>query len=103
MSRKRGLKDVAELEDKAEEAVQFLKHLTNRHRLMILCALIEAEQSVTELVDKLPISQSATSQHLAKMREEGLIRAQRDRQRIVYSLVDPTVESILAVLVKRFC
>ena len=76
--------DLAALESRAAEAAEFLKSLANKHRLMILCALVERECSVGELVDKLGISQPNTSQHLLRLKAEGLIAGRRSGSVIYY-------------------
>ena len=81
---------IAELERKAGEAAHLLKLLANENRLLILCRLVLArELSVNDLVDAVGISQSALSQHLAKMREEGLLATRREAQTVFYRIADP--------------
>jgi ArsR family transcriptional regulator, virulence genes transcriptional regulator len=87
----------------AEKAEVFLKALANRHRLMVLCQLHEGECSVGALVDAVGISQSALSQHLAKLREDGLVVTRRHAQTIYYSLADDRASRVIAVLYDLFC
>jgi len=87
----------------AEQAESFLKQLANRNRLMILCVLTEGELSVTELNTRVPISQSALSQHLAKLREAGLVSTRRESQTVYYSLDDPDVSLIIGCLYQKYC
>ena len=95
---------IAEFERKAGEAAQLLKLLANENRLLILCRLVLArELSVNDLVDAVGISQSALSQHLAKMREEGLLATRREAQTVYYRIADPNAERLLALLKGIYC
>lgn len=87
----------------AEEAAAFLKLMANPHRLMILCHLQGAEMSVGELNAHLPVSQSALSQHLAILRNSGLVATRRDQQTIYYRLASPETSSIMDELYEQFC
>ena len=91
-------------EEKATEAAQMLKALSNEKRLMILCKLLEhGEMSVNALIGHVGLSQSALSQHLARMREEKIVDTRRDAQQIFYRVADPRVRDILATLKNTFC
>jgi Predicted transcriptional regulators len=92
-----------ELEARAAEAEAFLRSLASRHRLMILCSLLESEMPVSELVRRLGLSQSNLSQHLAKLREEGLVATRRDGTAIFYRIGSDRVRPILAELYRLFC
>ena len=95
-----------ELEDmlsRSAEAEGFLKQLSNSKRLMILCVLSEGELSVGELNQRVPLSQSALSQHLAKLRAVGFVSTRRESQSIFYKLADPRVVSIIHSLYQVFC
>ena len=94
---------VAELAPKAGEAESFLKALANRHRLMILCQLHGGELSVTALQEALGLSQSSLSQHLARLRADEVVKTRRSSQSIYYSISNPAVSSVMAVLYERFC
>lgn len=92
------------LEDKAAEVANILRALANERRLMILCKLVEwGEANVGTLADAVGLSQSALSQHLAKMREEGLVTFRRDAQTIWYRISDPRIEQLFATLHDIFC
>ncbi|MBP2296245.1 ArsR/SmtB family transcription factor [Azospirillum rugosum] len=93
----------AELEARAAEAEAFLRSLASRHRLMILCSLLEGEMPVGELVRRLGLSQSNLSQHLAKLREEGLVATRRDGTAIFYRIGSDRVRPILVELYRQFC
>jgi DNA-binding transcriptional ArsR family regulator len=95
--------DIEKLLPKAEKAEAFLKALASKHRLMVLCELHQGECSVGALVDAVGLSQSALSQHLARLREDGLVATRRDGQTIFYSLANEDASRIMAVLYDLFC
>lgn len=81
-----------------------LKALGNGRRLMVLCKLVEhGERTVTDLAVDVGLSQSALSQHLARMREEGLVTFRRESQTLWYRLADPRAEVLLATLYQLYC
>jgi ArsR family transcriptional regulator, virulence genes transcriptional regulator len=95
---------VARFAAEAGEAVSLLKAMANESRLLILCYLAETgEMSVGELVDKVGLSQSALSQHLAKLREEGLVATRKEAQTVFYRVREPKAEQLLALLHDLFC
>lgn len=95
---------ISELEARAAQAAQFLKLLANETRLLVLCHLLSAgETSVSKLVDEVGLSQSALSQHLAKLREDGLVTFRRASQTLFYRVCDARAELVLAVLTDIFC
>lgn len=85
----------------AAEAARLLKSLSNEHRLMLLCQLSEGERQVSQLQTSL--SQSALSQHLARLREDGLVAARRDGTAAFYRISDPAALSVIAVLARIYC
>ena len=88
----------------AAEAVVVLKSIAHEGRLLVLCYLIEAgELSVGELVDRIDLSQSALSQHLAKLRAEGLVATRKSSQTVYYRIADPRVLTLLATLHDLYC
>ena len=87
----------------AEEASHFLKLMSNPHRLMILCHLLDHELCVTEINEWVPLSQSALSQHLAVLRHSGVVKTRRDQQTIYYSLASAAVTSLIGELYQQFC
>lgn len=96
--------DTEALEAKAEEVAAVLRALGNERRLMILCKLVEwGEANVTALAEAVGLSQSALSQHLAKMREEGIVAFRREAQTLWYRVADPRIESLFATLHDLFC
>ena len=92
-----------ELATRAAEAEAFLKAMANRYRLMILCQLHQGEKSVTTLQGGVGLSQSALSQHLARLREDGLVKTRRESQTIFYSLATPNVSELIALLYRLYC
>ena len=95
---------IAELERKAAEAASLLKLLANENRLLILCRLVVAgEMSVGDLADAVDLSQSALSQHLAKMRGDGLVATRREAQTVFYHIADPSAARLLALLKNIYC
>lgn len=88
----------------ASEASRLLKALSNESRLLVLCFLVEAgELSVGELTVRVGLSQSALSQHLAKLREEGLVTTRKESQSVFYRVCDPKAEQVLALLHQIYC
>ena len=85
------------------EAAGFLKILANDRRLMILCELLKGERSVGELEDIVGLSQSALSQHLARLRRSHLVKTRRKSQTIYYRIVDPGVTKIIGALYDLYC
>jgi DNA-binding transcriptional ArsR family regulator len=92
-----------EMLQQSSQAATFLKALSNENRLMILCHILDQELSVTALNDKLPLSQSALSQHLAVLRKDGLVNTRRESQTIFYSIGDQRVKELITTLHNLFC
>lgn len=95
--------DVLELEKNAGRAADLLGAMANPRRLMVLCKLVEGERSVNALADSVGLSQSALSQHLAKLREKGLVATRRDAQTIYYRIASEEVRGILSTLYGLYC
>lgn len=87
----------------ADRASELLKAMANRHRLLILCQLVEGERSVGELADFLGIRDSGVSQHLALLRKDGLVAARRDGQTIWYSIASAEARILLSAIYSIFC
>jgi DNA-binding transcriptional ArsR family regulator len=98
-------RELDKLRDNAGEAADFLSLLANDRRLLILCELLAAhEMSVGNLADAVDLSQSALSQHLSKLRAEGLVETRRESQTIFYKLsADERVTQTLSFLKNLFC
>lgn len=95
--------DPAEMQGHAREAGALLKLLSNEHRLLILCLLSQGELSVGELNERVALSQSALSQHLALLRSRRLVQTRRDRQTIYYSLADGPAVLLIETLHGIYC
>jgi DNA-binding transcriptional ArsR family regulator len=91
------------LEASAAEAEAFLRSLASRHRLMILCRLVDGEASVGEMLQTLGLNQSNLSRHLALLREEGLVATRREGTVIHYRIASDRVRPFLAELQRLFC
>lgn len=88
---------------KAGEAAALLKALAHEARLMVLCQLLDGEHAVGALQENSGLSQSALSQHLARLREDGLVDTRREAQTIYYRLADPNVARLLDTLAHIYC
>jgi ArsR family transcriptional regulator len=96
--------DPKTFEKQAVEVADILRALANERRLMILCKLVEwGEGNVSALADAVGLSQSALSQHLGKMREEGLVTFRRESQTLWYCIADPRIEQLFTTLHRLFC
>lgn len=87
----------------ATDAVNLLKGLANESRLMIMCVLSEGELSVGQLNERIKLSQSALSQHLAVLREQALVETRRESQTIYYRLADSAAMNIIELLHEVYC
>lgn len=95
--------DLQQMSQSAGRASALMKTLGHRDRLMILCHLAGGEKSVGQIADLLEISQSPLSQHLSRMRKEGLVETRREAQTIFYSLKSGEAARIVEVLYELFC
>jgi ArsR family transcriptional regulator, virulence genes transcriptional regulator len=96
--------DLDSFEKQATEVAGVLRALANERRLMILCKLVEwGEANVNTLAEAVGLSQSALSQHLAKMRDEGIVTFRRESQTIWYRIADPRIEQLFATLYGLYC
>lgn len=93
----------AELEQNARKASALLKAMANERRLLILCYLAEGERSVGELERMISLSQSALSQHLARLRRDGLVTTRRSAQTIYYALAGREAGAIMETLHALYC
>lgn len=91
------------LEDNADRAATMLASMANARRLMMLCHLVDGECSVGALAERVGLSQSALSQHLARMRALGLVVARRDGQTVYYRLASREVMAVLETLHALYC
>jgi DNA-binding transcriptional ArsR family regulator len=93
----------ATLEGRAEYVAQRLAILANAKRLLILCELAKGEMSVGALQARVGLSQSALSQHLAKLREAEMVATRRESQTIFYRIDDPQLDVLMQALYEAFC
>lgn len=95
--------DLNSMQAAADYASELLKVLANRHRLMILCMLMEGEKSVGQLVELLGVRNSTVSQNLATLRRCGLISGRRDGQMIWYRVESSPARGVLESLYSSLC
>ena len=95
--------DLAQMHRSAKSATKLLKALSNETRLIVLCQLVDGEKSVGELMSLVGIGQSALSQHLARLREDGLVRTRREAQTIYYALEGDEARRVLELLYAIYC
>jgi ArsR family transcriptional regulator len=95
--------DLSQFEASAAEAAKLLKALSNERRLMILCQLGDRELAVGQIQPLVGLSQSALSQHLAVLREQGVVATRREGQVIFYRIADPAAVKVVATLAEIFC
>ncbi len=95
---------LAALQEKAAEAARLLRLLGNENRLLLLCHLVaEGEMTVGTLAEAIGLSQPALSQHLARLREDGLVETRKAAQAVFYRLADPKAARLLGVLRDLYC
>lgn len=98
------LPNMARIQERAEEASRLLKSLSNTHRLQIMCLLVDGEMTVGQINARLTdLSQSALSQHLARLRVEGLVLTRREAQAVWYALADGPSHCIMLALHGIYC
>lgn len=99
----KNIMNIESVEENVETAVNLLKALSNEKRLIIVCALYKGEKSVGELEEIVGLSQSALSQHLARLRRDGLVQTRREAQTIYYSMDDESTRNVLKCLYDIYC
>jgi len=95
--------DVSQFEASAAQAAKLLRALANERRLMILCQLADGERSVGQIQPLVGLSQSALSQHLAVLREEGIVASRREATSLWYRIADPAALKVVGTLAEIFC
>lgn len=95
--------EMEKMADAARSASGLLKLLANENRLMILCQLADGEKSVGELVGLIGLGQSPLSQHLSRLRQDGLVTTRRAGQSIYYSLDSEEAARVIHVLYEIYC
>lgn len=98
-----GTVDLESMQASAMRASALLKSMGNPHRLMVLCQLAKGERSVGELERMIGLSQSALSQHLARLRRDNLVQTRRSAQTIYYSLAGPEAHAVITTLYQLYC
>ncbi|WP_434356758.1 metalloregulator ArsR/SmtB family transcription factor [Parasalinivibrio latis] len=91
------------MEQNAPQAVTLLKAMANERRLFILCYLLEGELSVGVMSEKVGLSQSALSQHLAWLRRDGLVKTRKEAQTVYYSLKSDEARKVMETLHSLYC
>lgn len=100
---KRGMPELAAVQEHATEAAALLKALASDQRLLVLCTLLDGALAVGDINERVPLSQSALSQHLAVLRSAGLVTTRRESQTIYYALAQGPALKIMEVLYEAFC
>lgn len=95
--------DLETLQENARRATALLRAMGNPHRLMILCQILGGEKNVSELERLIGLSQSALSQHLARLRRDRLVQTRRSAQTIFYSLAGEEAKAVLSTLYTLYC
>lgn len=95
--------DLAEMARHADDAAALLKALANEQRLLVMCSLVDGPKSVGELNERVELSQSALSQHLAVLRAAGVVTTRREGQTIWYALADGPATAVMHALHASFC
>jgi DNA-binding transcriptional ArsR family regulator len=93
----------SQMQEHAADAAGLMKALGNESRLMILCLLTEGERSVSDLNELIPLSQSALSQQLARLRQQGLVKTRRESQTIYYALANGPADQVIQLLHQIYC
>jgi ArsR family transcriptional regulator len=95
--------DLSALEERAGEVAGAMRALANEKRLLILCQLSAGEMSVGTLADAVGLSQSALSQHLARMRDDGIVDFRREAQSVKYRIADKRISELMQTLYGLYC
>jgi len=95
--------DLGAMQAAATDACALLKVLANPDRLLLMCRLSQAEQSVGALEEELDIRQPTLSQQLGVLRDNGLVATRREGKNIFYSVTSPQALAVMGVLYEQFC
>jgi DNA-binding transcriptional ArsR family regulator len=95
--------DIERLQDKAGDAARLLALIANEKRLLMLCRLVSGEAVVGELVDLTGLAGSAVSQHLAKLKAEGIVTSRKAGLNVYYRLADDRAARVISVLKDIYC
>ncbi|MBY0561125.1 MAG: metalloregulator ArsR/SmtB family transcription factor [Hyphomicrobium sp.] len=91
------------MERHAEQAAAFLAALASPHRMKILCQLSDGEKCVSDLIAATGIPQTSMSQHLAKLKKEGIVVFRREHRTLLYAIVNPLASAIMVLLSDHYC
>ncbi len=94
---------VDDMEQSVHEASLLLKALSNECRLLILCNLLDGEKSVSELNQRIDLSQSALSQHLARLRRDNLVKVRKQAQTVYYRIASDEAEQVIGLMHQLYC
>jgi len=97
------MQDMQAMKEKAKEIAALLKILANENRLLILCELLKSPMTVSNLLEKLNISQSGISQHLTILKSNGILDYKKNAQHITYNIKDDRIYQIMAILKELYC
>jgi DNA-binding transcriptional ArsR family regulator len=95
--------DMSALDERAEAAALLLKSLANPVRLKMLCSMVDGEQSVGAIAQKVGVRETVVSQHLMRLRAEGLVAYRRQGTTVFYRLTDGPARAVMATLYDAFC
>lgn len=95
--------DLGRMADQAKRVAGFLKSLASEHRLLILCRLAEGEASVAQLIAATGVAPTSMSQHLAKLKGEGVVAVRRDHRSLHYRIDHPAALEVMRTLYRHFC
>ncbi len=98
-----GLLPPEEMTEHAGEVAEVLKSIANANRLMILCSLVEGEKQVSVINEQVPLSQSALSQHLARLRREKTVTTRKEGQTVFYRIADPRIVELMSHIYQLYC
>jgi DNA-binding transcriptional ArsR family regulator len=98
-----GIEMISGMRCAADKAAELLRCIGSPYRLLILCLLMEKEQTVSEICEAIGARQSLTSQHLTRLRLDGLVEAERRGHYVIYSLTDTVTKEIISTLHKHYC
>jgi DNA-binding transcriptional ArsR family regulator len=92
-----------DMEQNVHSASLLLKALSNECRLLILCNLLDGEKSVSQLNQRVDLSQSALSQHLARLRRDNLVKVRKEAQTVYYHIASTEAEQVIGLMHKLYC
>lgn len=95
--------NLEKMDENADMAAGFLGGLASPHRLRILCCLADGEKSVSDLIGETGIAQTSMSQHLNKLKEEGIVSFRREHRTLFYAISHPLALEIMGVLYEHYC